>query len=223
MSLDQQIKTLADFLPGGRLFAKKSDTGSNLYKLLRGLASEFHNCDSVITDFLFNIFPSQTEQLIDEWESVVGIPDSCFPGTGTIEERRTHVLVKLASLGVTSATDFEYLAELLGVTVEVTNGVDQLTPSSFPMTFPMVLDVSPIEADNFTMVFPFVLGGDTIEESKKFEIIVYYSGSESIIKCLFTKLKPAHCIITFIARPEGPQGCGDPLMQCGEPFALCGE
>ena len=223
MSIEQQIKTGADFLPGGRLFVQKGRSNSNLYKLLSGLGNEFFNANTLIERFLFDIFPNQTELLIDEWESAVGIPDDCFPGTGTLAERRQHVLAKLASLGVTTVDDFVNLANILGVTVTVTNGVDELSASQFPMTFPFELDTTPVVPSTFTMVFPFILGGDTIEDAKRFEIVVYHVGPQPLIRCLFTKLKPAHCTITFIEEPLGPQGCGDSLMQCGEPFALCGE
>lgn len=223
MSVEQQTKTLADFLPGGRLFVQKGRADSNFYKFLRGLAAEFFEANTLIEQFLFDIFPNQTELLIDEWEQAVGIPDDCFPGTGTLAERRQHVLAKLASLGVTTADDFVALANILGVTVTITNSIDELSASQFTMTFPFELDESPVVPTTFTMVFPFTLGGDTIADEKRFEIIVYHVGPQPLIRCLFAKLKPAHCTITFIEQPVGIQGCGDPLMQCGEPFALCGD
>jgi uncharacterized protein YmfQ (DUF2313 family) len=188
-TLIEHTQSLANYLPGGRVFAQKNKSGSNLRKLLRGLATEVLRADEFIRTYEQEVIPDQTTLFIDEWEQAVGIPDSCFKGTGTIEQRRTHVLIKLASLGVQTEQDFIDLAALFGVTVTIEQGSTQ---GAFPMTFPLLLlgdaayftiivRYSDVSAARFPHTFPITFGAEAI----------------GIMECLFTKLKPANCDLIF--------------------------
>lgn len=188
-TIEEQAQSLANYLPGGRVFAPKNDADSNLRKLLRGMAAELYKADGYIRTYQQEIVPDETVLFIDEWERAVGIPDDCFPGTGSIDTRRLHVLVKLASLGVQTEQDFIDLAALFGVTVTIEQGSTQ---GGFPMTFPILLlgpaayftilvRYSDVSAARFPLTYPITFGAEAI----------------GIIECLFTKLKPANCDIIF--------------------------
>ncbi len=130
--------SLAAYLPGGELFESAFIPGTNLNALLAGLSGELLRVENFM--FLYNsqFIPDQTTVFIEEWEAAVGIPDDCFlvESTTTNEERRLHILVKLASLGVQTAEDFENLAVILGFpNTEVFPGigsdVDSITNGTF--------------------------------------------------------------------------------------------
>ncbi|MCK4830290.1 DUF2313 domain-containing protein [bacterium] len=173
------------------MFESARISDSNFRKLLLGLAGELFTAEGYLKTVSNEYDINTTSLLIDEWEGALGIPDSCFSGGGTLEERRRDILVKLASLGVQTEDDLINLAALFGVTITVSPGIDF---AIFPLTFPwlffssetearftIIVDFSVQEANKFTLTFPFIFG----------------TGEVGILECLFTKLKPANCDIIF--------------------------
>ena len=113
-------------------------------------------------------------------------------GTGTNDERRRDILAKLASLGVQTAQDFEDLAEIFGITVQVESGADVAT--IFPFIFPALFFSSTKEA-RFTIVVTFLE-----EAPNAFPLtfpITFGDELIGLLECLFAKLKPANCDIIF--------------------------
>jgi len=189
--IDAYADSLADYMPGGVLFTAKSIQDSNFRKLLRGIAGELFEVNGLLREYSGEILPDQTSKFLDEWEMALGIPDDCFSGTGSLDERRRDVLVKLASLGVQTATDFIELAALFGIAVDVIPAIDEIT---FPLTFPIpMFDTEKDarfsifvrffddQANSFPLTFPFTFG----------------SGEIGILECLFGKIKPANVNLIF--------------------------
>jgi uncharacterized protein YmfQ (DUF2313 family) len=114
-SVQEQAATLAKFLPEGKVWRAKNEKESNLYKLLLGFGGELLRVHQSIDELMCNYLISESAQFLPEWEKMVGIPDSCFKGTGTDEERVRDVLIKLASLNVITEADWEALCALYGV------------------------------------------------------------------------------------------------------------
>lgn len=190
--INQYTNSLADYLPGGCLFASKSIQDSNFRKLLTGMAGELFRSNGLLKEYSEQIIPDETVKFISEWESTLGIPDDCFTGTGSITERRRDVLVKLAALGVQTADDFVDLATTFGVTVTINAGIDEII---FPLIFPIVM-FDTTKSARFTIVVRF-----TLEAANAFPLvfpITFGSGEIAILECLFTQLKPSNCNIMFI-------------------------
>lgn len=186
---EQHANALAAYLPNGRMFEAKNIDGSNLRQLLRGLAGELSTAQGYLKTLEEEYFPDTTELFLSEWERVVGIPDDCFDGAGTIAERRTAVIVKLVSLGAQTAEDFEVIAALFGKTVTVSSLAAQaLPPYSVPFT-PAELITS-----RFVML---VEGPDISTATPPYDVPFTPESSESIMECLFNKMKPANCTILF--------------------------
>jgi len=189
--VEQYTDSLAAYLPGGALFASRSVKDSNFRKLLTGMAGELFRANGLLRDYSCEFLPDQTNKFLNEWESTLGIPDDCFSGTGSNDDRRRDVLVKLAALGVQTSQDFVDLGATFGVTVIVRAGINEIT---FPLTFPVVMFTTETEA-RFTIVVRF-----TVQESSRFPLIFPFTfgdGKIAILECLFTKLKPANCNIIF--------------------------
>ncbi len=193
-SLSQHARALAAYLPNGKMFEAKNIQGSNFNQLLRGIAGEMRTVQGFLGTLAAEYFPDNTVLFLDEWERALGIPDDCFDGTGSADERRTHILVKLASLGIQTAQDFIDLAALFGAVAAVTPGADTAAPSVFPMVFPLILDgpadelrftiivrLTAPDVDRFPLQFPFTFG----------------SRLATILECLFNKLKPVNCRVVF--------------------------
>lgn len=187
---EEQATSLANYLPGGRVFNQKNKTGSNLRNFLKGLASELSLADGYIRTYQKETNPRNTVLFLEEWERTVGIPDDCFSGTGSIDDRRTDVLVKLASLGVQTEQDFIDLSEIFGITVTITPGIEA---STFPMVFPLLL-LSALEA-KFTLVVTFTV--TTPNVFPQTFPIQFGDFIISVLQCLFRKLIPANCDVIF--------------------------
>lgn len=188
--VERLTNTLAYYLPTGRAWGAKNCEGTVVRSLLKGLAQELLRMEDAIQEFRDEILPDETVLFIDEWESALGIPDECFPGTGSIDERRRDVLVKLVALGVQTAGDFQTLANLMGVGLQMSNGADHYLHGKLPFIafgsdkesrFTIVVDFDLTLPASFTYTFPIVFGEVTLAQ----------------IQCLFEKLKPANTSILF--------------------------
>ena len=190
-TLEEHTNALADYLPNGRLFEAKGINDSNFRQLLRGLSGELFNAQGYLKTLNEEYIPDLTNLFLNEWEQTLGIPDECFSGTGSNDNRRRDILVKLAALGVQTAQEFEDLGDLFGINVTVGPGIET---ASFTMSFPIILFNSPSDS-RFTIVidFPIPTGGFFIYNFP----INFGESSQFILKCLFEKLRPANCQLIF--------------------------
>ena len=187
---EEHATSLAHFLPNGRVFAKKNIDGSTLFKFIMGLACELYRIEERMNLIAFEHDINATTQFIDEWESAVGIPDDCLSGAGTLEERRSAILTKIAKMNVTTLQDFIDLAAEFGITPTIETGA---ASGLFPMTFPFILFDSPKQA-RFTMVIDFPT---TLEVFPLTFPIPFDDCIIGVVKCLFDRVKPANVQILY--------------------------
>jgi len=187
----EQTDVLAQYLRDDRLHLAKNIEGSNLRKVLTGLACQWLRFRDKVNEVSNEYDINQTTALIEEWERVVGIPDDCFSNTGSLEDRRRNILVKLAGVNVSTAKQFEDLAQTFGFDVTVSNGVDEAV---LPATLPLIL-LDPDEAP-FTIIVTLnqSLQPTGLPLELPFELT---DQAPEILECLFDKLKPANTQIIF--------------------------
>lgn len=191
---EQQANVLAQYLPDNPLFDGKNKTNTEktvLRKVLLGLANEWIALREKLNEIEYEYDPRQTTYLVEEWEKVVGIPDGCIGNSGTLETRRTNILLKLAGINATTAQQFENIADILGYDVTV-EAAKESSATSFPMTFPFIL--MPSEEALFSIIV--TINDDTSGFPLTFPFFLS-DGIASILKCLFNKLKPANTNIYF--------------------------
>ncbi len=183
--------TLGQYLPDGPFFEAKTEEDSNLYKFLFGLADTLRiveeNLSLTYDDYDFRI----TENFINQWENALGIPDSCFSGTGSLGSRRTAINAKFLSFGVQTEQDFIDIAALFGIIITIQNGTDLL--DTFPLEFPIIFE--DVEQARFTMIVNFQVD-DSLTFPFTFPIPFGDDNIESL-KCLFRKLAPANVRVIF--------------------------
>lgn len=183
-TLEQHAKTLASYLPTGEAFEAALIAGTNANMLMLGLAGELLRLESFLVVYNSEFIPLNTNVFIEEWERVLGIPDGVFPGPSESDRdtRRLHILVKLASLGVTTVADFEAIPVILGlINVTVQPGIDAGFLPTADARFTIVIDFSE-NADKFPLSFPISFGNT----------------ANTIARDLFLTLKPANCQIQFL-------------------------
>lgn len=183
-TLAEHVFTLASYLPKGEVWDSAFVTGSNFNMLLFGLAGGLLDLEGFLIVYNSQFIPIDTNDFIEDWERVLGIPDGIFPGPSedNRETRRQHILVKLASLGVTTVADFEAIPPLLGIGgVTVQPGVDAGFTPIADARFTIVVDLS-AGKQIFPLVFPIPFG----------------ALENQIIQDLFEVLRPANCQLDFL-------------------------
>lgn len=183
----QHANSLASYLPNDRLFSGKLNDESELRKLLTGLAEELQRAERYTSDFFEQRDIEKTTDLIEEWESAVGIPDGCFTNDGTIEERRNHVLIKLAQ-SIQTTKDFERIGELLGF--QYLSVIPLLSSDNPPI---------PIELPKARFIV-LVTGVGVAPKNPPYTVPFIPSKGDSLIQCLFERIKPAN--VRFIYRED---------------------
>lgn len=117
-SADEYRSHLQALLPPGQAFPR--DAGGRMDDLLAGMAAELARVDARGEQLIAEANPSQTSELLPDWERVAGLPDSC---AGTLEEtiqgRRAALLGKIRSAGGQSRDYFISLAASLGYSVAI--------------------------------------------------------------------------------------------------------
>lgn len=191
-SLEEHAQSLADYLPGGKLFIAKNTNGTNFRKYLRGLSYELQRFESALIEVTSEYDPRTTTEFITEWESSVGIPDDCFPGTGSLDERRRDVITKFMAIGVSTAQDFIDLAAFMGYEITIEHLADgtYYPPYNVPFT-PMI----GIPYNRYVWI---VIGANVIANIPPYNVpFSLTSSTQTKLQCFFNKLKPAHTLIIF--------------------------
>jgi uncharacterized protein YmfQ (DUF2313 family) len=187
----EQTDVLAQYLRNDRLHQSKNIEGSNFRKVLIGLAQEWLRFRDKADEVYDEYDPNNTTALITEWETMVGIPDECIGNTGTIEERRTNVLLKLAGINATTAEQFEVIAATLGIPVVVEPGYES---STFPLTLPFTLFGEDEVPFLIVVTLDAALQPSGLPETLPFTLT---NDVPDVLECLFNKLKPANTTIIF--------------------------
>lgn len=201
-------RLLSALLPVGRLW----DTANQptLSGLLEGLAPELARVDDRTQDALREIDPRQTSELLDRWETVLGLPDECTPETPTPDDRRLQILQRYTAVGGLSGSYYEFLISQLGFASSVTKWKsfkvgqsqvgDPLT-NDFDVPFRVGMKVGQsLRAVGWLFYFnvdipasavvPFRVG-----QSQVGDPLVEFGNP--LVQCTIKKLKPAHAGVTF--------------------------
>ena len=166
---------LQNLLPSGLAFAFVKNKLQQ--KLLGGLSGEFDRVDLRAKHVLDEADPRTTNELIEEWEQMLGLPGDCFAGLSlSIEERRAAILAKLLDTGRNTKAAIEHLISSYGHSGTVTE-----------------------EGANFTFNVHFQETTTSIYfrtgEGRAGQNLLFFGGTP--IECLIRKIKPAHTTVTF--------------------------
>lgn len=208
--LDRYKNLLIKLLPKGDLW--KPSEQPTFSKLLESTAQELTRVDDRISQMLIEVDPSQADETLDEWESVLGLPDECTPDDQSPDERRAQVVQKLTNTGGLSKTFYEDFAAQFGYVIYVENWVnfvagraragDRLT-NYFNSHF-----VAGSKAGDFLtdVGWRFFYNVDMPVAAAEHFVAGSTAGtalrtfSNDLIECTMTKLKPAHAMPFFTFR-----------------------
>lgn len=204
-SYAEQLRSL---LPPGRAWGPSPD--SNLRKLLLGMAGELARVHGRAGDLRREGDPRATVELLEDWETFLGLPSPCTGPLEGLEARRGAVLARLLEQGGQSPAYFVELAASLGFSVTVVDyqafragsrAGDLLTNPGeaflagyaragdrlgLPLAWPFTMDVvsAPITTQYFS-------AGSLVGEA----LAVW---GNSLLECSLSEAAPAHVFVRFL-------------------------
>lgn len=194
-TVDRYKRLLLNLLPEGIAWEAKDATDSNLQKLAEGFGTELCRVDDRAEVLKREVDPNSTLEMLEDWESFLGLPDECTDADGqTLSDRRAQIIQKLTLRGgaTQNAAFFEKIADTLGFTIVVNDlnpflagkskAGDSLTnPPEWTYWFEVQADA---------IITFFLAGQGTAGQPLQ----VY--GNETL-ECTIEKLKPAHTQVFF--------------------------
>ena len=177
---------MANLLPRGAAWARYS--GSVLMQLLAALAPTYARSGASAAALPADLSPASTVHFIPEWESTLGLPDSCTPTTPTTTQRQAAILSKFIGSGGQSISYYRSVATALGFTITVTEYAVTSIGSSVigrtTLSWPGWQYVWLVHATGASETY-FKLGSSVLGDP-----FAAYSSTELL--CRLNKIKPAH-------------------------------
>ena len=109
---DYYLQQLQASLPRGAAWSRDPD--GTWTRVLDASAQELTRIDCRGAALFNEALPDTTQELLEDWERVLGLPDECLPRDDSIESRREAVLAKLRAQGGQNAAYYLELAAWLG-------------------------------------------------------------------------------------------------------------
>jgi uncharacterized protein YmfQ (DUF2313 family) len=124
-SLDKYKKLIKGLFPQGWAW-NQSTEDDDFNGLIEGLAAEAGELETRAIQFITEMDPNQTFEMLDNWERLLGIPDECTPSSynPSLFERRQRVLQKLTTGGGQSKTFFQLIIQQLGYDTNILDVVN---------------------------------------------------------------------------------------------------
>lgn len=189
------LGVIKKLLPKG--WAWRSAPGSVLDNLLAAFASEPARLEGRGFDFLKEMDPNQTFEMLDNWERLLGLPDECTPDDElTLARRRLRVLQKLTTGGGQSKSFYRRIANQLGYNIGV---FDVENYSAFRVGRSRVGD--PLtNTDEWAFAFQIKAPASTIRRFRVGQSVVgerLVLAENVTLECVIRRFAPAHTVPVF--------------------------
>lgn len=194
-SIDEITDSLANELPGGAVFEAKNMSDSIFRQLLSIFSYETKRFEDMVLSFSTECDINNSTVFLSSWERMMGIPDHCFTGTGTLAERRRDVIVKLAGMNISTEAEYIALAAKFGYVITITPGTSE---GGFPKKFPFIF-FSNDKDRRFSVIIRIqgVSGGNRFPYTFP---ITFRQDIVSLLRCIYDRIKPAN--VKLIIRTE---------------------
>lgn len=205
--LEQYKQLLINMLPKGRLWQPKEQP--TFRELLESTSQELCRVDDRVKQMLIEIDPRTTNEALDHWEDVLGIPDECTPESQTLAERQIQLTQKMTNIGGLSKTFYEFLGLQLGFVITVKNRINflagraragDLLSNYFNRHFVAGSVAGTLLTEigwrfYFNVEMPIAAASHFVAGSVAGTALQIFENE--LIECTMRKLKPAHGSVTF--------------------------
>lgn len=177
MAVRDYAAALRALFPLGRAWNREVDSRTG--QVIRAIADELERVDGRAGDLMAEIDPTTTTELLDEWESELGLPGPCG-GVGmgnTDEDRRAAIIAQLLATGRQDEAYYLEILEGFGFTGHIVH------EEPFEMGVHGMGD--PVGGSEWRHVWRIVtdqIPGDDLQKS---------------IECAINRYKPAHTVVLF--------------------------
>jgi uncharacterized protein YmfQ (DUF2313 family) len=118
LSVDEWTRTLVDLLPRGAVWPR--DSATVLWRFWMAIADAMLAIQARDCDLLAESYPCGADELLEDWERVLGLPDECTQNVAwPLTSRQAFVCAKLATQGGQSRNYFIALAAAYGYTISI--------------------------------------------------------------------------------------------------------
>jgi uncharacterized protein YmfQ (DUF2313 family) len=188
---DAYLAQLQQLLPPGLAWPREPD--AVLTKLLASIADGLARVDARAVRLMVETDSRSTLELIEEWETAVGLPDACIGPLDDIAERRDLATRRHTDDGGQSVAHFVALAAALGYEITIVeqrarwHGRRRMGEPYGLADWQFVWDVHAPE----TTVFPRHYGAARLG-------LPYATWGNQVLECEITKNAPAHTLPRFL-------------------------
>lgn len=184
--LEKTTKDFAAHVPDGRVWAAKNIKSSNQYKIIKSLAVAFNSVYQQIQVLSEEFNINTSFDLLEDWETSVGIPDDCQGRLMDLVSRRQQVIDKFKKVPLVDIEDIQtFIESLIGQGVTLITGVEA---ERLPATLPMILSST-------NSLFKLYLTYDDIAVEQSLPYTLPFrlgSVQEELIVCATQKILPAN-------------------------------
>jgi uncharacterized protein YmfQ (DUF2313 family) len=149
---------------------------------LRGRASALSEVESD---------PTQTDELLPDWETDFGLPDPCAGPNPTLAQRRSQLLARITAIGGQSAAYYTAFAQALGYQITIQTFTPRVFGSQFGAAFngPAWAFAWQVSALQFTVDYR-RFGSSEFGEP-------YAQWGNTVLICELQRVAPAHTVLLF--------------------------
>lgn len=187
---------ILNHLPSGLAWPKH--LASTLAALSEALAVEFSRIEQRVNDLLLEVDPLTANEMLSDWERLLGLPDPCNPNPESGDERRAQIIAAIRrTRGGQSRQFFIDLIKSFGFDITITEhrpfvaGSPAGDPLENTADWAHTWSVNLEEAAFFYFRAGLGSAGEPLVTFKN-----------DYVQCLLNKLKPAHTFIIFTATEE---------------------
>lgn len=167
----------------------RRDGLSAWWKLATAMATEPWRLDGRARTLVREADPNQATELLPEWETLLALPDDCYPPAQTLEARRAAVVSKLTGLAEPTPAGLEALATTVG------------EPATVVETSPALAGVlragDPINGEAWAYAFYVQAGATTVVDA----VAGTFAAGDPLrdwgskeLECAIEAAKPAHTV-----------------------------
>jgi len=200
----------AHLLPG-KAWAGFRIPGKLAYRFMTALGRVHQDAWKFLASLRERIDYRTSTELLEEWETSVGLPDKCLPRASSVSGRRDWIKFRLDKTRWNTLADWEAIAILFGVSVKITPGYRVQEPSLYRAVFPIPIRKLPalgrfrIYIDLLDQSFGgFPYDGQTITDHKfPIPFVSTVSDFEGF-QCFIQRIAPANVLIVWNEFPAIP-------------------